>query len=37
MVSSRVDLIKLEDYWNYVLPVILEQYRWLEDESIGKS
>jgi len=37
MVSSRVDLIKLEDYWNYVLPIILEQYKWLEDESTGKS
>ena len=30
MVSTGVDLVKWEDYWDYVLPVILEQYRALE-------
>jgi len=30
MISSSVDLIKWEDYWDYVLPVILEQYSALE-------
>lgn len=30
MISSGVDLVKWEDYWDYVLPVILEQYRALE-------
>ena len=30
MISSKVDNLKWEDYWDYVLPVILEQYRALE-------